>query len=234
MVRVEIHDDGRITVQEFREEGLAGPLKEITPRDFYLAVTGSLEEIKPRWSVPLPAPAGFLHYARLDEGEELWVFARGAARVRYRFYDSVYEVPVPPLVTAARVSAGGRVGSVHIVVVTERDLGRLEPSTPVYAYPYAHAGWNNGMVCWGQYRVPEVRNPRQLETLPSQFLSMEANHDLAGNVAVKMDIRQLLEAVQGKDCFPEEWLVKTGTLGRWLASLGSPLDPGVLEEKSSA
>jgi len=212
---------------------LAGPLKEITPRDFYLAVTGSLGDLKPRGRVPLPVPAGFLHYARLDEDEELWVFARDAARVRYRFYDSVYEVPVPPLVTAARVSAGGRCGAVHIVAVRERDLGCLGPSTPVYAYPYAHAGWN-GLVCWGDYRVPAVRNPRQLETLPSQFLSMEANHDLAGNVAVKMDIRQLLEAVQGKDRFPEEWLVKTGTLGRWLVSLGSPLDSGVLEEKSSA
>lgn len=93
----------------------------------------------------------------------------------------------------------------YIVAVKER--GRLAKDTPLFRYPYSHVDWNTRM-CIGINQFPTIKTldeaykmPRYVLTIPNLDHYYDRGTNLSGMV-----LRELLENLDGKESFPEEWL----------------------------
>lgn len=196
-----------------------------------------------RYAVPFEAVAGlFLDAAREEQEEDCWLatpilppgalaFARAeksrAARLFLAWGPGVlpfdYEgtifpaVPYPRLVFGfglAETEAGWRVSRVEVAAVKER--GKLAPSTPLFHYPYSHVAGT--LMCTGHAPLPDFPELAALDAAPRFILTVPNSDHHYGHRcnASGMVLRQLLETVDGREEFPEEWLVPLGlTLGEW-------------------
>lgn len=178
------------------------------------------EQEEERWLATPVLPPGALAFARAEESRAARLFlAWGPEVLPFDYEGTLFPaVPYPRLVFGlglAETEGGWRVNRVEVAAVKER--GKLAPSTPLFHYPYSHVAGTS--MCIGHAPLPDFPELAALDAAPRFILTVpNSDHHYSHRCnASGMVLRQLLETVNGREEFPEEWLVPLGfTLGEWV------------------
>ncbi len=106
--------------------------------------------------------------------------------------------PLPRLVFELRyMPAEGKVAKCRVCVVKDE---RLTADTPTFLYPFSNVSFD-GSICVGNNALPRYKDPARLGTLPGHILRIPNNNDhfSKGNNALKLEYRDLLEQMKGKE-----------------------------------
>jgi hypothetical protein len=113
------------------------------------------------------------------------------------YYNTLYKrFPLPRLVFGFHVSAERRISNCRLGVIGE---GRLNPETPMYAYPFSNV--SGFSLCIGSNPLPKCESLHTLASVPYLLLAMPNNDDryTSKNNKPALGYRDLLEHLKDKD-----------------------------------
>lgn len=135
-----------------------------------------------------------------------FILFRPAQVRKVLFFDDEYTVPLPPLLFKYYLLANAKITSSCVFAVELSDPGLLRDDTMLYHFPYGENVYGDGRMCHGTNRLPEIKSPRQLSSLPEYFLQLPFT---GGN-------RDIFEHMNGKPVFPSRLLEPFSCKYAWL------------------
>ena len=164
-------------------------------------------------------PEGYVDGAVAPSDGSMKVAVRFPAGMRqYNYCGRIFLVPQPDMLCLAS-SVANHLVNLWVYAVGEGDK--------LFHYPTANV-YTDGRVCLGTTERPEFQTIKDAEKLLPYYYGTEFNNDLYRPGLTVIDgpgftnQEGLLRALQGKDVFPEEWMVPMGdtvasVCGRFLA-----------------
>ena len=164
-------------------------------------------------------PEGYVDGAVSPTDGSMKVAVRFSAGMRqYNYCGRIFLVPQPEMLCLAE-SVANHLVNLWVYAVGEEDK--------LFHYPTANV-YTDGRVCLGTTERPEFQTIKDAEKLLPYYYGTEFNNDLYRPGLTVIDgpgftnQEGLLRALQGKDVFPEEWMVPMGdtvasVCGRFLA-----------------
>lgn len=220
-----IREDGKVDVCT-QEEGVI--VKKTTTfeavADLFLNAAKEPPPPEPeKWLTSPVLPPGTVAYCASENGRIIsLVMEWGPDVLPFQFEKTLFAaVPYPRLIFKMRISKGNenfRVYSVNVAAVKGKNM--LEAGTPLWHYPYSHV--QGTWMCVGSFAFPVVQKLTELRGLPRLILTTpngDHHYDSDSNGS-GLVLRQLLQAVDGTEAFPEDWLNPLElTLGDWLKDI---------------
>lgn len=121
------------------------------------------------------------------------------------YFEDEHIVPFPELLFLFRAEGGRIISSKLYSIIQSRGQKMIA------AYPFGNV-FDNGNICWGTNRLPEVSNMKEVEQILSLFFAAVTNDHLysAGSNVIKKEEfynqRGLILALKKKQKFPVGWL----------------------------
>ncbi len=157
-------------------------------------------------------PKGYVNMKLGDErcleAEILLSIPEGIHRVQYE--NSIFHIPMPNLVFSIRVLENG---TQKTRVFCRKKADSIKVGMPMYFWPFGNVGYQN-TVCWGGNSIRKITSIKDVEFLPILFFDAPMNSDYyhANRTTLKKEtLRELLMFLDGKEKFPEEFLVRDTT-----------------------
>lgn len=129
--------------------------------------------------------------------------------------DGVFEYNIPfPMCFVVFYVIDGRISNTYVYALKNPVTSK---STELFNFPFGNT-YGDGRVCWGGVRLSEVKSPTELLSTISLFFGSEYNGDLISSSSfdesVELNItmgvvKTLLDALNGKEFFPNELLYKS-------------------------
>ncbi len=126
---------------------------------------------------------------------------------RITYMDTPYHMELPTLVFAFRVE-GGREKDTHVFCMKDT---QPTPRSILYHFPLGNVSLQNGKVCWGTNRLPDVKCLKDLDMLMTYFISCPFNSDHyrrnENNKMKDFELRDLCVYVEREGKFDEEQIL---------------------------
>lgn len=209
-VEVRCEQNGVVTETTITLASLAGLFLEATKEP--------QPEVK--WLKSPVLPPGTLAYAADETGCSIrLVVDWGPDVLPFQFESTLFPaIPYPRLVFRFWIERKeGLYRPWRVEVVAVKKKGRLSPNTSLWRYPYSHVARTD--MCIGANPLPEVEELSELHALPRHILSLpNSDHHYGRETnASGLVLRELLQELNGREAFPDEWLNPLPfTLGEWL------------------
>lgn len=130
----------------------------------------------------------------------------------FYYMDEIFMIPFPVLVFYFMVLDGRMTFSKCYAM----KKGSVTEDSILYHYPFGNV-YDDGKICWGKNKLPEIKRMKELETLVSLFFGSPTNNDLYNPSSILkcseeyvLTQRGLLEHIKGLEMFPENILHCTG------------------------
>lgn len=148
-------------------------------------------------------PEGYVDGAVSPTDGSMKIAVRFPAGMRqYNYCGKIFLVPQPGMLCLAE--SVSHLTNLQVYAVGEEDK--------LFHFPAANV-FTDGRVCLGRTERPELKTVKDAERLLPYFYGTEFNNDLYHPGTTVIDCLEfknqegLLRALQGKDVFPEEWLI---------------------------
>lgn len=143
-------------------------------------------------------PEKALSFRSVIEGGKKYItleFPEDKARIVYEGTEYP-DFPIPRIVFGFSIDKNGRILSVNLGVPA---LGRFNPDTPMYKYPFSNV--NGFGLCTGGNELPKITSLHQLVGVMYYIISMPDNDDFyrTENNLLNLGHRDLLEHLKDKD-----------------------------------
>lgn len=183
-VRLEITENGKTCT------------KLISPQTLFDCIKGSLS------STPVKIASGLLPSNIISVTGDETGARYAVVEYAYETADITYmtteykKFPLPRFIFGFKVESSGRISEVKLGVPA---LGKLEPDTKMYYYPFSNVSYFS--LCTGTNTLPNIKSLKSLENLPGYIISLPDNDDhyLEKHNKLNLGHRDLLEHLKDKD-----------------------------------
>lgn len=214
IVNVEIDDNGVFIKKDVSLHFIASLFAE--------AVQEVPDERNQKWFKTPILPAGTLAYHESELNHFILIMKFGPDILPFTFENTLYPaIPFPKLIFAFKgmINKGFKTNEVYVIAVKKDDP--LNHDTLIYKYPFSHVSVSTKM-CYGLNQLPIYSDLLHIEALPRVVLTLPntLDHYSSQTNSSNMNLRDMLEELESKEEFPEEWLSPLDyTFGKWLDKL---------------
>lgn len=182
--------------------------KEVTLESYIALLNNSVEEGGNIRLGKLPIGYYDASILSLDKSSFSCVAIRKSCRFVAKYYEAEFVVPYPALAFAFTVKKGNLIKSLCFAVKEEDNIS---DNTMLYHFPYANV-YENGNICWGTNKLPEIRKLEELDVLVDMFFGAPYNEDLfvsshAGELGASL--MECFHRVKKNKIFPTDVLEPT-------------------------
>ncbi|MHB1126310.1 MAG: hypothetical protein ACYC2T_05040 [Bacillota bacterium] len=220
-----IKDNGEVDIRHEQEGVTVQKTTTIQAvADLFLEATQEPPPPEPeKWLKSPVLPPGTVCYKQTEKMDTIAIGLEwGPGVLPFQYEGSLFPaVPFPRLVFMFSLRKERKDQKYYristVQVAAAKEAGLLTPDIELYSYPYSHVTGTS--MCFGSDPLTPVKDLHDLWKLPRYILTIpngDHHYNISSNLS-GMVLRQLLENVNEKPSFPEDWLAPLSmTLGKWI------------------
>lgn len=135
-----------------------------------------------------------------------------AGKYLYNYFKEIYEVAFPQMLFVYQIIEDGEHKLINGCKIFALKKGPVNLESKIYRFPFANVG-HDGSLCFGQNKLPIIKDLSELQTFFGFILGMESNNDLYHG---KLSQRELVEMFAESDEFDESLLKEYGIIRQLL------------------
>ena len=191
----------RVTCEE---KGIT-TVKNLTVEETLKLLGKSTYEKDAKFYDPGEKPYGYVRHFASDRCDTFKIAVLYPAKKRgIRYFNDTYFVPYPDVLYLYEVRKG-YVQTKRCFAIKDKEI---KPDTKLYAFPFGNVTGSSGAMCYGNIKLPKLKNMSEIGQVVDLFLAGDVNDDLwHGNISKKLKQYELFQLLENKKMFPKNLLV---------------------------
>lgn len=161
---------------------------------------------------PLQEGSSFFYATKAEITKKTIGVLVPAGKYLYNFFKEVYEVAFPQMLFIYDILEDGEFKKITGCRIFAFKKGPVNLETKIYKFPFANVG-PDGSLCFGQNKLPLIKDLSELQTFFGFILGLESNNDLYHG---ELSQRELVEMFAKADEFDEAILKEYGVMKQLL------------------